>query len=165
MMIRSATPSDIPQLLPMIAKICALHQSWDEAKYGFRPHPEQTYQSWLTRLLQHPRHVCLVAEPEPIADRDYPLAAFLIATIEQEIPIYRVKEFGFIQDLWVEEPYRRTGIAQELVQATIEHFQRLGIPQIRLDTAAANQAARSLFTTCGFRPSTIEMLIELEDSH
>lgn len=29
MLIRPATIADVPAVLPMVAKICALHESWD----------------------------------------------------------------------------------------------------------------------------------------
>ncbi len=157
--IRPAQPADIPHLLPLVAKICALHQAWDDAKYGFLPHPEQRYNSWLNQLLRQPRNLCLVAQG---SDADPSLVGCLIATIEAEIPIYRVKEYGFIHDLWVEPAYRHQGIARQMVKQAIEHFTRLGIAQIRLDTATPNEAARQLFAVCGFRPSTTEMLIELK---
>lgn len=157
--IRPAQPTDIPHLLPLIAKICALHQMWDDAKYGFLPHPEQRYNSWLHQLLRQPRHLCLVAQ---VSREDSSLVGCLIATTESEIPIYRIKEYGFIHDLWVEPAYRHQGIARQMVQQTIDHFTQLGIAQIRLDTATPNEVARRFFTACGFRPSTTEMLIELE---
>ncbi|MBD3884210.1 GNAT family N-acetyltransferase [Phormidium tenue FACHB-886] len=155
MIIRSAQPPDVANLLPMIAKICALHENWDAAKYGFLPHPERRYESWLNRLIQNQRDLCLVAED------NNQLIGFLIATVEQEIPIYRLKQYAFIHDLWIEDEYRRGGIAKQMVQQAIANFQQLGITQIRLDTAHPNEAARRLFTDCGFRISTIEMLIEL----
>lgn len=43
----------------------------------------------------------------------------------------------------------------------VERFKEMEVQQIRLDTAAVNEAARRLFTSCGFRISTIEMLKEL----
>lgn len=162
MIIRSAKLSDIPSLLPMIAKMCALHQAWDGAKYGFLPEPERLYERWLDKLIQSQRDLCLVADmgvPQPESSTS--LAAFLIATVEREIPLYQVKEFGFIHDLWVEEDYRHLGIARQMAQQAIAHFTQLGLPQIRLDTVKVNEAARSFFTSCGFRVSTIEMLIEL----
>ncbi len=65
MLIRSATSEDVPQVLPMVAKICALHENWDTAKYGFLPYPEQRYEKWLTRLANSSdRNVFLVAEDE-----------------------------------------------------------------------------------------------------
>lgn len=160
MEVRSAQAADVPRILPMIAKICALHQAWDSAKYDFLPNPEQLYNRWLNRLVQDSRDICLVAEVTELAGTSK-LIAVLIATVEQEIPIYHLREFGFIHDLWVEENYRHAGVARQLVMRTIAHFTQIGVQQIRLDTAIANESARKLFSSCGFRPSTIEMLIEL----
>ncbi|MEP0878404.1 GNAT family N-acetyltransferase [Funiculus sociatus GB2-M2] len=157
MLIRSATPADVPAVLPMVAKICALHEKWDSAKYGFLPNPELRYKNWLSRMATSDRNIFLVAEAEPGQ-----LGAFLVATVEQEIPIYRLQEYAFIHDLWVEEEYRHAGIARQMVMQTIEHFNRMGVKQIRLDTTAVNDAARRLFSACGFRLSTIEMLIEFD---
>ena len=154
--IRPATAQDVPLVLPMVARICALHEQWDPAKYGFLPHPEQRYNNWLTARATDPRAVFLVAERDPGK-----LVGFLIATVEQEIPIYRLKEYGFIHDLWIEPDYRHEGLARQLTMMAIEQFRAIGVPQIRLDTAAPNDAARALFTACGFRTSVTEMLIEL----
>ncbi|MBE9225394.1 GNAT family N-acetyltransferase [Phormidium sp. LEGE 05292] len=158
MLIRPAKQSDIPAVLPMVGKICALHETWDAAKYGFLPNPAQRYDGWLGKLVNSDRTVFLVAEDQTKEQ----IAGFLVATIEREIPIYRLKEYAFIHDLWVESEYRRSGVARQLVMQTIEQFQKMGVEQIRLDTAAKNDAARKLFSECGFRPSVVEMLIELE---
>lgn len=156
MLIRTATPADVPKVLPMVAKICALHDDWDAAKYGFLPHPEQRYEKWLGRLANNDRGVFLVSEDEEN------LVGFLIATVEQEIPIYRLQEFAFIHDIWVEPEYRQQGVARRMVILAIERCQQIGVKQIRLDTAAINEAARRLFASCGFRISTIEMLMEVK---
>lgn len=161
MPIRAATLSDLPAVMPMVAKVCQLHEAWDAAKYGFLPAPEERYKPWLSKLLADRRSIFLVAEEE-VSDRAARLVGFLIATIEREIPIYRLKEYGFIHDLWIEPEYRRTGIARDMVKVTIERFREKGVQQIRLDTAVANEAARRLFSSCGFRPSIIEMLTELD---
>ncbi|MFN6541004.1 MAG: GNAT family N-acetyltransferase [Nostoc sp. EkiNYC01] len=163
MLIRPATTTDVPAVLPMVAKICALHESWDSAKYGFLSHPEQRYEKWLTRLANSDgfadassvRSVFLVSE------KSGQLVGFVVATIEQEIPIYRLEEFAFVHDIWVEPEHRQNGIARQMVMQTIERFSQMGVKQIRLDTANANEASRRLFASCGFRIGTIEMLREL----
>ncbi|NDJ22705.1 GNAT family N-acetyltransferase [Nostoc sp. B(2019)] len=155
MLIRPATTADVPAVLPMVAKICALHESWDSAKYGFLPDPEQRYEQWLRRLANNERSVFLVSEDER------QLVAFLVATVEREIPIYHLQEFAFIHDIWVEPEYRQNGVARQMVMLSVERFNQMGVKQIRLDTAAVNEAARRLFASCGFRFSTIEMLIEV----
>ena len=58
-------------------------------------------------------------------------------------------------------PYRNEGTARQLVMLAVERFREIGVEQIRLDTAAANEPARALFAACGFRASTVEMLMEL----
>ncbi len=161
MNIRPATPADVPAVLPMVAKICAFHEQLDPAKYSIRPDTTSKYDGWLRARATDPRAVFLVADRETGEDPAQ-LAAFLIATIEKEIPIYRLNEFGFIHDLWVETDYRNEGLARQLVTLAVEQFTQLGMKQIRCDTAAKNEAARQLFIACGFRPGVTEMLIELQ---
>lgn len=155
MIIRPATVDDVPAVLPMVAQICALHESWDPAKYGFRDNPAEMYRGWLAARAADPRGVFLVAE------REGGLAGFIVGTTDSEIPIYRIKEYGFLHDLWVEPAYRHEGIARQMVMLAVERFRAIGVKQIRLDIAAANDPARELFISCGFRISTMEMLIKL----
>jgi ribosomal protein S18 acetylase RimI-like enzyme len=157
--IRPATPQDVPAVLPMVAKVCAFHESLDPAKYAFRDDPARMYHDWLVARSTDRRSVFLVADAGRGGEAK--LVAFLVGTVEREIPIYRLKEFGFIHDLWVEEKYRNEGIARQMVTLAVERFGEMGVRQVRLDTAAANEPARNLFAACGFRPSITEMLLEL----
>ena len=153
--IRPATADDVPAVLPMVAAIAALHQSWDPAKFPYKPDPQEMYRGWLTGRTRDDRSVFLVVEREgrPVG--------FLVGTVEQEIPIYRVNEYGFIHDIWVDPAYRNEGLGRQLVVLAIERFRQIGVPQVRADTAAPNEAARGLLASCGMRPSTTEMLVEL----
>ncbi|MCX7595713.1 MAG: GNAT family N-acetyltransferase [Fischerella sp.] len=157
MQIRPATPADVTAVLPMVAKICALHESWDAARFGILPDPEKRYEKWLQRLATDRRSVFLVAEDQG------QLVGFLAGTVEKEVPIYRLQEYAVIHDLWVEPEYRQHGIARQMVMQAIERFQQMKVRQIRLDTAVINEAARRLFASCGFRTSTVEMLMEISD--
>ncbi|CAN5575788.1 GNAT family N-acetyltransferase [soil metagenome] len=155
MQIRPATAADVPGVLPMVEKICALHESWDPAKYGMLPNPAARYRRWLTAQAGDPTSVFLVAE------REEKLVAFLIATTDSEIPIYRVDQYGFIHDLWVEELYRNEGVARQMVMLAVERFKQIGVTQVRLETASQNDIGRSLFAACGFRTSAVSMLLEI----
>ena len=162
MTIRPATPDDVPLVLPMVAKVAALHESWDPAKYGYRPNPEEMYRRWLTSRSQDPRSAFFVAEASV---KPLKLVGFIVGTVEKEIPIYRLDEYGFIHDLWVDEDYRHEGAGRQLVMLAIERFKNIGCKQIRLDTAAANEPARKLFASCGFRADVVEMLYEVTREH
>jgi ribosomal protein S18 acetylase RimI-like enzyme len=154
--IRPATPEDVPFVTPMVRKLCELHRSWDPAKYDFREDVQDMYDSWLRSKARDPRAVFLVADRAGKGP-----VAFLIGTAEREIPIYRLAEFGFVHDLWVEPDYRNEGVARQMVMAAVEKFREMGMTQVRLDTAAANDPARKLFESCGFRHSAVEMLLQI----
>src|SRR4051794_5771376 len=108
MTIRPATPDDVPHVLPMVERIAALHESWDAAKYGFLANVSQMYRGWLRSRATDERSVFLVAE------REEAIVAFLVGTVEREIPIYRLSEFGFIHDVWVAPAYRNEGVARQM---------------------------------------------------
>jgi GNAT superfamily N-acetyltransferase len=156
MEIRDARASDVPAVVKMVKKLCELHASWDPAKYAFRDDVEEMYSSWLTGRVGDPRSVFLVADREERGP-----VAFLIGGVDRELRIYRLSEYGFIHDLWVEEDYRNEGLARQMVMRAIEKFREMGMTQVRLDTAAQNEVARKLFASCGFRPSVVEMLLEV----
>ncbi|HEX8524134.1 MAG TPA: GNAT family N-acetyltransferase [Tepidisphaeraceae bacterium] len=157
MEIRPAKPEDVPQVLPMVDKLAALHESWDPAKFPYLPNVGQMYNSWMRNRARDKRSVFFVAAKE-----DGVVVGFIIGTVEREIPIYRIEEFGFIHDLWIEPDYRNEGLARQLVMASVERFRELGTTQVRCDTATANEAARHLFGRCGFRASVTEMMLEME---
>jgi ribosomal protein S18 acetylase RimI-like enzyme len=158
MVIRPATPADVPAVVPMVRKLCELHRNWDRAKYDFVDGIDEMYRSWLTSRAADPRAVFLVADREGRGP-----VGFLIGTAEREIPIYRLAEYGFVHDLWVEEEYRHEGVARQMVMQAVEAFRQIGVRQVRLDTAMPNEAARRLFESCGFRPDSVEMLREIEE--
>ncbi len=160
MNIRPATPEDVPAVLPMVSRIAAFHEQLDAAKYAVRGDPAKAYHRWLIARANDPRSVFLVADAGAAGEASK-LVAFLVAGVQEEIPIYQIVEHGFIYDLWVEPGYRNEGIARQMVTMAVEQFRQIGVKQVRLDTAYANEPAQGLFKSCGFRPSTIEWLIEL----
>lgn len=157
MLIRPATIDDVPQVLPMVGKLARLHESWDPQRYPYLADIEQRYDRWLRARAADARSVFLVAELP--GGR---IIGFAVATIDSNIPIYRVTEYAFLHDLWIEDDYRNEGTARQMTMLLIERFKQMNVKQIRLETAFANEAARALFESCGFRTSSIEMLLDLQ---
>ena len=161
MNIRPATPDDVPQVLPMVRKIAAFHEATDPAKYAFRSDPGEMYRNWLRKRATDARSVFLVADAARAGEDGPRLAGFLVATVEPEIGIYKVGEYGFVHDVWVDEKYRNEGTARQMVTLAVERFRDIGVRQVRLDVLVGNDPAKNLFAACGFRPTVTEMLIEL----
>jgi ribosomal protein S18 acetylase RimI-like enzyme len=150
--IRSAVVADLPAILPMVKSLCDLHQSWDPLRYGFLPDVVDRYASWLPQRIADERSVVLVAAANGV------IVGLILGEVLDEIPIYKVREYGFVHDTWVEPPCRGQGIARALAAELVASFARMGVGQIRLDTATANDAARRLFASVGFVASTVQML-------
>ena len=154
--IRPATPDDVNGVVPMVERLASFMAERDRAKYEPLPQVGEMYRSWLKARAKDPRAVFLVAERSPGH-----LVGFLIGTVEREIPIYRLDEYGFVHDVWIEPDYRNEGLARQLVTLAAERFRSIGVRQVRLDVLVSNTPAQGLFTACGFRPSVTEMLLEL----
>ena len=157
MTIRPASAADVPGVVPLVDRIAHLHEAWDPQRFDYKPNVGQMYANWLKSRANDPRSVFLVAE------REGKIVAFLIGTIEDTIPVYRLKETGYIHDLFVDDTYRNEGIGRQLTMLAVEKFRELGVKQVRLETATKNEAARKLFESCGFRVSSIEMLTDFRD--
>jgi ribosomal protein S18 acetylase RimI-like enzyme len=156
MVCRPATPADVEQVLTMVGQIVRMHERLDRPRFAAGNDATESYRRWLAARSQDAESVFLVA------DRGGQCVAFLVATVEPSVPIYLTRSFGFIHDLWVEPDYRNEGIARQLVMLAIERFRQIGVNQIRLETAEANDVARTLFERCGFRVTTREMMLEMK---
>jgi ribosomal protein S18 acetylase RimI-like enzyme len=162
--IRPARPTDIPAILPMVRAICTLHESWDPARYAMLPDVVDRYERWLPQRAVDPRSVLLVAElpgTNASASSSRPIVGFLVGEMQGNIPIYTLKEYAFIHDMWVEPSARRSGVGRALVLEAMKQFRAKGATQLRLETAAKNEPARKLFESCGMRVGTVDLLKDL----
>lgn len=156
MRIRSARVEDVPGVLPLVREICALHEANDLARYEFLPDVVRRYARWLPERAVDDRSVFLVAERV-----DGSFAGFLVATVEEGIPIFVTREYGWIHDVWVEPDARGAGLASAMLREAMGRFRDMGLTQVRLESGAFNEPARRVFERQGFRSCTVEMLADL----
>jgi len=55
-----------------------------------------------------------------------------------------------IEDLYVDEDYRRTGIATELLERCLEYLRSRAVEEVRVNVLANNTTARNLYRKLGF---------------
>jgi len=116
---------------------------------------EEGYASFLGSQLAQPEAVVLVAEI------DGAVAGYVYAGIEPLSWKELRDEAGFIHDLLVSEAARSHGAGQQLLDAAIAWLRARGMPRVVLWTAAPNAGAQRLFERRGFRPTMVEMTLEL----
>jgi len=148
----------VPAVLPMVRAICELHVQWDAQRFDIRPEVIDLYERWLPQRASDPESIFLVGETVEVDSKR--LVAYLVATIEDSIPIYWTARCGWIHDTWVQPPFRRQGLARALVQEAVGRFKSMGITQIRGETAIANDASRAMLRSLGWRDGTIEMMTQ-----
>ena len=93
-------------------------------------------------------------------------AEFLLATPDDDAPPAGVCQLRFrfsvwtaapdcwLEDLFVREPARRTGVASALLDAAVDRARERGARRIELDTGEDNRAALALYERHGFSASS-----------
>jgi GNAT superfamily N-acetyltransferase len=158
MIVRAASPADVPEILPLVRELCDLHARRDPERFQVRADILDRYAQWLPARAEDPRSVLLVATE----DADARIVGFTVGTVEPEVPIFWIPECGWIHDLYVLPSHRSRGHATALVRSAVDRFKAMGVAQIRLHTGAFNDDARAFFARLGFRTSVIEMLHTLK---
>jgi GNAT superfamily N-acetyltransferase len=156
MIIRRAEPGDARALGHLGAALMRTHYAFDSRRF-LEPldGSEAGYAGFLRSQLNDPDSIVLVAEDGG------DIAGYVYAAIEPLSWKDLRDECGFVHDLLVTEKARRAGTGESLLNGAIEWLRERGMPRVVLGTAAQNEGARRLFERRGFRPTMIEMTLEL----
>ncbi len=158
LVIRPADRRDLPALGGLGALLLRAHHAFDDRR--FMPpgdDPEGGYAWFLGTRLDGERDVVLVAE------QDGAVVGYVYASVEPMSWKELREEAGFIHDLVVSQQGRGAGVGRALLEHGIAWLRGKGVPRVMLWAAQANDGARRLFERQGFRPTMIEMTLELGD--
>jgi ribosomal protein S18 acetylase RimI-like enzyme len=153
--IRQATADDLGAAAVLGAEIVRLHHATDPKRFFMLEDIEQGYAWWLTHELKRPGTVVLVAELEGR------VVGYAYGAIEERDWSILADQHGALHDICVTQSARRLGVGRALVREMIDQLKRLGAPQILLRAMVQNQAAQRLAAEFGFKPSMVEMTLDL----
>lgn len=71
-------------------------------------------------------------------------------------------DHGFIEDVFVREPWRKRGIARYLLTQALKYLKSYQLQQANLMVLATNQSALSLYESVGFRVDREEIRYFIE---
>ncbi len=157
--IRPATPSDLPTLGLLGASLVRTHHDFDPQRF-IAPSPglPQTYGSFIGKQLERPDVVVFAAE------REGAVVGYAYATVDGYDYMSLRGPAGVIQDIVVAPEHRGQGIGRLILDATIAVLAARGVPRIVLSTAEKNETAQRLFAKAGFRRTMIEMTREMDEA-
>lgn len=154
--VRRATDADLGAAAQLGVEIVRLHHATDPKRFFMLDDVERGYAAWLAHELQRPGAVVLVAELQG------EIVGYAYGAIEERDWGILADAHGALHDICVAASARRMGVGRALMRHMIEHLQRLDAPQILLRAMVQNQAAQRLAAEFGFRPTMLEMTLELQ---
>lgn len=140
------------------ALLVALHHDFDPRRFmTATPNTEAGYAAYLNSQITQPDVIVLVAEYEDA------VIGYTYAGLEGTDYMALRGPAGVVYDLVVDPGHRGAGVGRRLLEATIRALGDKGAPRLVLSTAKRNTAAQRLFASMGFRPTMIEMTLELSE--
>jgi ribosomal protein S18 acetylase RimI-like enzyme len=155
--IRRATPADLPEIGRLGALLVKEHYDFDPRRFlAATPGTPAGYAAFLSAQLEAPDKAVLVA------DDNGNVIGYAYAAVEGYDYMALRGPAGVLHDIIVDPEHRGQGVGRLLLNAALEFFRSRGVPRVVLATAERNEAAQRLFASMGFRPTMIEMTLELD---
>lgn len=154
--IRDMTQADLDAASLLAEQLVQLHHGWDRTRFFITADVAKGYRWWFEKNLGDREVLLLVAELEG------QVAGYLYGSLEDRDWAKLLDAHGAIHDVFVAPPFRKRGIARALMDAARDRFHALGARQLVLYSAAANQEGQALFRSLGYRPTMVEMTLDLE---
>jgi ribosomal protein S18 acetylase RimI-like enzyme len=149
--VRTMTTGDLGPVGLLARQLVRQHHQFDPDRFFLTPDVEVGYRRWFTSQLGRPGVVLLVAE------LDQQVAGYLYASLEERDWAMLLDDHGALHDVYVDERFRRRGVARALVLAGVAALEQRGAPRVVLSSASQNREARALFASLGFRETMVEM--------
>ncbi|MGH7682176.1 MAG: GNAT family N-acetyltransferase [Candidatus Eiseniibacteriota bacterium] len=155
MTIRPATAADQERLGQFGAALMRQHHAADPKRFIQADHAEGGYGRYLVSQISNPNSLVMVA------DHSNATIGYVYAGLESTNWMELRGPCGAVHDIYVDESSRHLGAGRELLRAAIEWIRSKGHSQVVLLTKTGNEHAQHLFTALGFRPTMLEMTLDL----
>ena len=157
MVIRKATRADREALGRLGALLMTVHYHFDRRRFlAPGENAAAGYARFLELQIDDPDSVIFVAEIDGV------VAGYCYAGIEPLSWKELRDAAGFVHDLALDPSARRQGAGRALLAAAIDWFRGRQMLRVMLWTSTENAPAQQLFRVAGFRPTMMEMSMDLE---
>jgi GNAT superfamily N-acetyltransferase len=153
--LRSAGPGDIPQLAALGAALAAQHRSYDPLRFVVAGDPLRTFTTFFTEELENPDAAIVVAEEQSI------IIGYAFARLESASLVDLTDSAYWLHDLFLLPAARGRGCGKALVRAIGDIVLARGGRKLLLSVSPKNTVATQAFQALGFRPTMVEMQLEI----
>jgi len=89
------------------------------------------------------------------------IIAYILITIRNNFPFFKLKKYGKLQTIYVKDEYRYSGISSKLKDEAFKWCKEKGINRISLDVLPDNLNAIKIYKKWGFSPYLLEMRVDV----
>ena len=152
--IRRAIDGDEKRIAEFAVRLFELHVGYDPERFSTFANIDGAARFYRSRFDTAESAVI-------VAERDKEVVGF--AYLEKDELNYAelLRNGVWLHDLFVDESARGQGVGKELIKAAVEAAKDLGADKLLLSVAAKNAAAQMVFEKAGFRPTMLEMTLNL----
>ena len=155
-LIRNAQPGDEQLIGDFAVRLFDQHVGYDAKRFSAFANVDGAARFYRSRF-ETPDSVVLVAEV------DGEVVGF--AYLERDDLNYAglLEKGAWLHDIYVDEATRAEGVGKSLITAAAKAAKRMGAEKLLLTVAAKNFAAQKVFEKAGFRPTMVEMTLNLPE--
>ncbi|WP_267639948.1 GNAT family N-acetyltransferase [Haloarchaeobius amylolyticus] len=100
---------------------------------------------------------------DSLADVDGEFAGFVAAELDPAPSVFDRPDRLFVCDIYVREPYRGTGLADELFDRLRDWAREAGCEEFSLDPHVDNERAIAFYEKLGFETTQVHMVASVEE--
>ncbi len=150
MVIRKAEKKDLNSIINLWIKQGKYHAQLD--KLHARDPRSRSIITKYARSSLYSSHALLL-----VAEVDNKIIGFARAGLRKRSPIFRIKRYGHIDDVYIIPAYRRRRIADHLLKECFRWFCTRGVEYAELSVHAKNTVGRNAWKKYGFKEAMIHM--------
>ncbi len=154
--VRPARRDELPQLGELAARLVRFHHAIDPLRFILVEGVAEGYTRWFGKELDNPQAVLLTA-----VEGEGPLLGYAYGRLEARDWNLLLDRHAALHDILVCESARGRSVGKGLLAAFCAEMKARGAPRVVLHTATSNTTAQGLFRAAGFRPTMVEMTLEL----
>jgi ribosomal protein S18 acetylase RimI-like enzyme len=153
--LRPAGCGDIPQLAALGVALAAQHGSYDPLRFVVAGDPLLTFTEFFTEELENPDAAIVVASDGST------ILGYAFARLEPPSLVDLTDSAYWLHDLFLLPSARGRGCGRALVHSIGETVRARGGRKLLLSVSPNNTVATRTFQTLGFRPTMVEMQLDL----
>ncbi|MDM7922784.1 MAG: GNAT family N-acetyltransferase [Pyrinomonadaceae bacterium] len=155
--IRRAMPGDENAIARFAVRLVEQHVGYDAERFSLFATVEGGEDFYRSRISASESVIMVVESDEEIVGFAY---------VESDSLNYAemLRNGAWLHDIYISEVHRSRGLGESLLAAAIDAAKELGAEKLLLSVAAKNAIGQKLFGRAGFRPTMIEMTLNLVDS-